>query len=121
FNELKQFKEAIHYQNKAIALKKTLKGDHKRSIDNSINNLGHTYKDSGQYDLAIKAFSEVLKNKNLINERPYIYVLALDNYAHTLYLSNDYSQLPKLYHKALKICDSINASYKSIIIHQHLA
>ncbi|WP_346883999.1 hypothetical protein, partial [uncultured Algibacter sp.] len=26
FNELKQFKEAIHYQNKAIALKKTLKG-----------------------------------------------------------------------------------------------
>uniref|UniRef100_UPI0032162D0E tetratricopeptide repeat protein n=1 Tax=uncultured Algibacter sp. TaxID=298659 RepID=UPI0032162D0E len=121
FNELKQFKEAIHYQNKAIALKKTLKGDYRSSIDNSINNLGLSYKDSGQYDLAIKAFSEILKNKNLINEIPDFYALVLDNYTHTLYLSKNIKNVPKLYHKALKICDSINASYKSIIIHQHLA
>ena len=38
-----------------------------------------------------------------------------------MYLSNDFEQLPKLYLKALRVCDSIGANYNSIVINQHLA
>ena len=47
--------------------------------------------------------------------------MVLDNYANTLYLSKDRKQIPSLYLKALKICDNINARYRTIIINQHLA
>ena len=71
--------------------------------------------------MAKESYSQILKDKNLILERPDVYALVLDNYAHTLYLANDKKQLPGLYLKALKICDSIDAQYNSIIINQHLA
>ncbi|MCF8273725.1 MAG: sensor histidine kinase [Flavobacteriaceae bacterium] len=121
FDQLEQYDESIKYHKKAIELKKKLEGNNLATIDNSKNNLALTYKNSRQYDLAIFYYKEILENKNLINERPDFYALVLDNYANTLYLTKDYRQLPKLYLKALKICDSIGASYNSIIINQHLA
>jgi signal transduction histidine kinase len=79
------------------------------------------YRRSGKYDLAIEKYNEIFSNKKLINNHPDVHVLALGNYANTLYLSNQTEQLPELYLKALKICDSIDDSYNSIIINQHLA
>tara|TARA_R110001592_G_scaffold78715_5_gene235930 strand:- start:2035 stop:4017 length:1983 start_codon:yes stop_codon:yes gene_type:complete len=124
FEQLEQYDEAIKYHKKAIKLKRKLEGDNRATIVNSKNNLASAYKNSGQYDLAIKYYNEILANKNLINERPDVYALVLDNYANVLYLSKKYNQLPKLYLKALRICDSLGgseASYNSIIINQHLA
>ncbi|WP_445955572.1 tetratricopeptide repeat-containing sensor histidine kinase [Yeosuana sp.] len=121
FGELEQFDESINYHKKAIVLKRKLDGDNKATIENSLNNLALAYKNSGQYDLALENYNQILKNENLINERPAVYATILDNYANTLYLLKDRNQLPALYFKALKICDSINASYNTIIINQHLA
>jgi len=121
FGELEQYDESISYYKKAIELKEKLKGNNRRTLDNSKNNLALSYKKSGQYDLAKESYSQILKDKNLILERPDVYALVLDNYAHTLYLSKDSKQLPNLYLKALRICDSIDAQYNSIIINQHLA
>lgn len=122
FDQLEQFKESIFYYQKAIGLKRDLEGDNKATIYNSRNNLAFALKNSGQYGLALKEFSEILDEKNLLKERPDFYALVLDNFAYTLYLSKEFKKLPDLFLKALKISDSINyGGYNSIVIHQHLA
>ena len=121
FSELGQYEESIKYNFQALDLKKELKGNNKVTIDNQKNNLAIAYKDSGQYGLAEEYFSQILENKNLIHERPGFYALVLDNYAHNLFLSNKNSQLPNLFLRALRICDSIGNSHYSIAINQHLS
>ncbi|GAA4804847.1 sensor histidine kinase [Litoribaculum gwangyangense] len=121
FNELEQFDESIKYHKISLDLKRELDGDFLRSIGLSKNNIAFAYKNSGKYDLALEIYEDIFENKELINNYPSVYVLALGNYANTLYLSKNFEQLPALYHKALKICDSIDDEYNSIIIHQHLA
>jgi len=120
FNELGQFEESVKYYNESLKLKENLKGNFDRSIGLTKNNLAFAYKNSGQYALAIKRYETILANKRLIDNHPDIHVLALGNYANTLYLSQQTDKLPGLYLKALRICDSINDSYNTIIIHQHL-
>ncbi|WP_298494134.1 sensor histidine kinase [uncultured Algibacter sp.] len=122
FGQLEQYEESINYYKKSLNLKKSLKGNNVSTIDNSKNNLALSYKNNGKYDLAVDTYKEILANKNLIKERPDIYALVLDNYAHTLFLDKKHDQLPELYFKALKITDSVNPNgYNSIVINQHLA
>lgn len=121
FNELGQFKESIEYHNRALGLKRSLDGDFERSIGLSENNIAFAYKNSGQYELALERYRKILANTKLVSNHPNVHVLALGNYANTLYLSKNLEKLPGLYLKALKICDSIDDTYNSIIIHQHLA
>ncbi|TBN05302.1 tetratricopeptide repeat-containing sensor histidine kinase [Hyunsoonleella flava] len=121
FNELGQFDESVRYYQIALDLKKSLEGDFRRSIALSENNLAFAYKNAGLYESAIPIYEKMLADKALIEEYPDVHVLVLGNYANTLYLSNKQEQLPTLYLKALKICDSINDTYNSIIINQHLA
>lgn len=122
FGELEQFDESILYFNKSIELKKKLPGDTRITIDIAKNNLAFYLKKSGNYELALDYYLEILENKNLINENPEMYALVLDNYAHTLFLSKNLEQLPSLFLKALKITDSVNPrGYNSVIINQHLA
>lgn len=121
FDQLGEYEESIKYNKKAIELKRKLTGNNKATIDNSLNNLALAYKNSGQYDSALENYNQILENKNLKNERPAVYATVLDNYANTLYLSGNTEQIPALYLRALKVCDSIGASYNSIVINQHLA
>ncbi|WP_298551657.1 sensor histidine kinase [uncultured Algibacter sp.] len=121
FDELEQFDQAIKYFELSLKLKKSLEGDFERSKGLTLNNMLKVYRRSGNYDLAIKKYNQIFDNKKLIQEHPEVYVLALGNYANTLYLSKNYEELPGLYLKALRISDSINDKYNSIIIHQHLA
>lgn len=121
FDELEEFEDAIGYFEKSLKLKRDLKGDFERSKGLTLNNMLKVYRRSGRFDLAIERFNEIYDNKSLINKHPDVYVLSLGNYGRTLYKSNNLNELPGLYLKALKICDSIGDSYNSIIIHQHLA
>jgi two-component system NarL family sensor kinase len=121
FHQLEKYEESIEYNKKAIDLKERLTGNNKVTINSSKNNLALSYKNAGEYELALNYYNEILSDKQFINSRPDIHAIVLDNYAHTLYLSEDFKQLPNLYLKALRICDSIDAQYNSIIINQHLA
>ncbi|TXG36739.1 sensor histidine kinase [Seonamhaeicola maritimus] len=122
FGQLEQFDESVKYHTKSLNLKKKLKGKNNATIDNSKNNLATAFKNSKRYKLALKLYSEILGNENLINQRPDFYALVLDNYAHTLYLIKKTDQLPQLYLRALNISDSISHNgYNSIVINQHLA
>ncbi len=121
FDELKQYEKSIKYYNLSLKIKRGLQGDNQKSIFISYNNLGNTFKHSGQLDKAIKMYAIVLNDKVFIKKNPALYAIVLDNYADALYLSKNHERLPELYLKALRICDSVNATYRVIIIHQHLA
>lgn len=121
FKELNQWEESIKYNNKALDIKSQLRGNNIATIDNQKNNIANVYKNSKKYDLALKYYRELLSRKNLINDRPDFYAMVLDNYAHTLYLSKNLEQLPRLYLKALSISDTINDVYNNLILHYHLA
>ncbi|MGJ5642599.1 tetratricopeptide repeat-containing sensor histidine kinase [Formosa sp. S-31] len=121
FDQLEEYGDAVNYHEKSLSIKRTLKGSNVKTINNSINNLGSAYKNSGEYKIALSYYQNILSNKNLLKEEPSFYALVLDNYANALYLEGQEDQLPKLYLRALKVCDSIGASYNSIIINQHLA
>lgn len=122
FNVLEQYDKSIEYQNKSIELKLKLKGNNKSAIGISRNNLGNAFKNAGYYEKALKTLGAILEDETIERESPDFYTVVLDNYAHTLYLSNDRETLPGLYYKALKV-SNINGvdSYNSIIILQHLA
>ncbi|WP_052158407.1 ATP-binding protein [Lacinutrix jangbogonensis] len=121
FKQLEQYDESIKYHKKSIEIKKRLAGNNEFFINISKNNLALTYKYADQYNLALAYFKEILNDKTIQTEHLDFYATILDNYAHTLYLSNAKTQLPELYLKALRICDSTKSQYNSIIIHQHLA
>src|SRR5690606_17324377 len=116
FKELTQYEQSIDYNLKAINFKRRLKGNNQYLIDDQINNLANVYKSSKNYDLAITYYNEIFENKTLMSERPDFYAVVLDNYAHTRFLSENYDDLPELFLKALKICDSLGDSYKTIVI-----
>ncbi|WP_162182425.1 tetratricopeptide repeat-containing sensor histidine kinase [Neotamlana nanhaiensis] len=121
FDELEQHEQSITYFEKALEIKNDLKGNYVRSKGLTLNNMLKVYRRSGQFDKAFNKYQEIYNNKKLITQYPDVYGLALGNYANALYLANKHKELPGLYLKALKIFDSINDSYNSIIIHQHLA
>lgn len=123
FKELDEFEESIKYHKRSLELKRKNNVDNKEhSINYSLNNLANTYKKAGEYNLAIDYYTEALENKDLVKKYPYFYSLVLDNYAHTLYLSKNFEELPDLYLEALKVSDSISyEGYNSIIMNQHLA
>ncbi len=121
FDELDLYDDAIKYLEQSLSIKSVLEGDFERSIGLTLNNMLKVYRRSGQYDLAFEKYEEIYSNKSLINNHPDVYVLALGNYANALFLSGNHEQLPNLYIRTLKICDSIGDKYNSIIINQHLA
>ena len=121
FGQIEQYDESIFYYKKAIELQEDLSGDNEEAIEKSRNNLALSYKNSGKFKLALEIFEQILENKNIRNRRPGVYAVVIDNYAHTLYLSGDFTKLPGLYFEALKISDSIGSNYFKITIDQHLA
>jgi len=122
FKELEQYDESVAYHKKALELKGRLKGDNIESINVSKNNIANVYKNAKKYDLAIDYYNQILLDKKFTKKYRSMYALVLDNYAHTLYLTKQFKQLPGLYFKALRISDSISfKGYNSIIINQHLA
>lgn len=121
FNELEQFEASLEYHERALKLKKSLKGNFKKSIGLSENNIAFTLKKSGAYSLALEKYSAILKNSSLLKQNPSFHALVLGNYANTLFLSEKLEKLPQLYLQALHMLDSVKDTYNSIIIHQHLA
>lgn len=117
-----QFDQAIDYYETSIELKKKLIGDNKLTMYNSLNNLAGAYKAAKKYDIAQTKFSQILNEENFLKDFPDLYVTALDNYAHTLYLADKKELLPNLFFTALRMADSLEIrNYRSIIINQHLA
>jgi hypothetical protein len=96
-HELGNYKEAIHYYQKAI--------DFSEDINILIvnqNNIANSYRYNNQFNEAIKIYTDLLKNKQ-INENPKEYARVLDNLAYTKWLQNKKRTVENDLNKALVI------------------
>ena len=121
FLQLQQFDQAIKYHHQALKIKEGLSGDNTRTIDISKSNLANVYMNMRDYEMANNYNEDILSRNDVRKQYPDFYALVMDNYAYTLYLSKNHERLPELYLEALKLCDSADAEYQSIVINQHLA
>lgn len=120
-NELKDYDKALEYHNKALDLAIQNKLTVYNEVSNSLNNIGNVYQNQQKYEEAILKFKEALKDKSLIVNRPVLYGILLDNLAYSNLKIKDYSQLPELFFKSLKIRDSLNLTAGVIYNKIHLS
>ena len=121
YNELSDYDEAVKYHEISLEIKKSFGERDNSKEEQSYNNIGVVYKNAKQYDKALENFNQILQNKVLSESYTSFYATVLDNFAHTNFLLNETDSLPHLYHRALKICDSINDDYRAIEISIHLS
>lgn len=121
-NELKDYDKAIEYYNMAIKLVRSSNFD-RSSFQEEIclNNLGYVYQNLKSYNIAIQNYNQALKNINIRKYDPDLYALLLDNLAYCKLKSNDYSKLPDLFIKSLKIRDSMDNKTLLILSNIHLS
>lgn len=72
------------------------------------NNMGLVYVKMKQYDKAISLYNDALSYESLKEEKPSLYAKLLNNLAYAEFKKKDYSNLPELFFKALRIRDSIH-------------
>lgn len=122
-NELKNYDKAIEYHNKALKYIAAVNAPNKSFLTaSSMNNLGYVYQTIGKHEEAIKNFNNALTIKSLKSEYPGIYAMLIDNVAYSKFKLKDYSQLPGLFYKSLRIRDSLKNDFSGIILNKiHLS
>jgi len=122
YNELNEFDKSIEYHNKALEiLKSNAVPAEYQSKATSLNNLGVVYQKLQNDKKAIVYFESALKEKNLFQEKPFIYAMLLDNIAYSKFRLNEFDELPGMFYKALKIRDSLDVTSGIIINKIHLS
>ena len=119
-NELRRYEDAIKYHQKAFEYASKI-GKKTRSQVISLNNLGLTYEKKEEYEKAIVYYQKALGYNEVLDQNPGFYAIILDNIAYSKFRSGDYSELPELFYKPLKICDNINNVSGKIFTRLHLA
>jgi len=107
-------KEAIKYYNMAMnqidkfSLKEFPQDEINRYKAGCYNNMGMVYEKGEMYLKAISLYREALIYKDVLNSKALnLYASLLNNIAHAKFKSGDYSELPGLYFKSLRIRDSL--------------
>ena len=118
-DELKLFDKAIEYHYKALSFSDKMKDNYLYTLYSN-SNIALIYKETNQYDKALKIYQDLFDNKSLLMEEPYNYALILGDYAHLKYLIGDYpdSEIKSMLYEAYKISDSIQeeASMMSVAL-----
>lgn len=121
-NEMKNYDRALDYHNRAL---KIVTDSPEQDIyhlgSSSMNNIGVVYQNMDKHKKAIEFFKEAMKDKKLRKESPGLYAILLDNLAYSEFKSKDYSELPDLFFKSLKIRDSLDLSSGIVVNNIHLS
>ncbi|WP_271764624.1 sensor histidine kinase [Aquimarina algiphila] len=104
---LERYDESVEYHQKAIEYAKGTKTEILQTLI-SLNNIGTVYKSQQKYDKARESYDKALSYTEFLSKNPRRHSLLLDNLAYVNFLSNDTSEIPDLFYKALKIRDSID-------------
>ncbi|KQS49992.1 histidine kinase [Flavobacterium sp. Leaf359] len=121
-NELKDYEKALEYHTKALNLAKENNMNIFHEKASSLNNIGNVYQNDNKHKIAIEKFNEaLLQDKDLSVEKADLYALILDNLAYSKLKTKNYSQLPELFYKSLKIRDSLNLKTGIIYNKLHLS
>ncbi|TSE07762.1 tetratricopeptide repeat protein [Aquimarina algiphila] len=114
------YDKAIEYHKKAIEYAKGTEAE-VLQILTSYNNIGTTYKSQKKYDKAKEYYNKALTYTDFLSKNPKRRARLIDNLAYVNFLSNDTSNIPDLFFKALKIRDSIGDKYGIATNKLHLA
>ncbi|TPN82330.1 tetratricopeptide repeat-containing sensor histidine kinase [Aquimarina algicola] len=105
---MERFDEAIDYHLKAIEYDENTKDEILQKTI-SYNNIGTTYKSQKKYNKAKEYYNKaLLSHTEFLEKNPKRKARLIDNLAYVNFLSNDTTQIPELFYKALKIRDSID-------------
>jgi tetratricopeptide (TPR) repeat protein len=106
--EFGEYENAITYHNKALLISgdKTIP-EVFQSMATSYNNIGFLYLNSEKYLLAKQYYQKGLQQKNLLNQKPLLYSMLLDNLAYSKFKLNETEGLPQLFYQSLKLRDSL--------------
>ncbi|TPD65295.1 tetratricopeptide repeat-containing sensor histidine kinase [Flavobacterium microcysteis] len=120
-NQLKDYEKSLEYHTKALAIAKENNLTLLNEVSSSLNNIGNVYQNQKKYKQAIAFFEEALKDKRLVFDKPSLYGIILDNLACSKFQIKDYSQLPDMLYKSLRIRDSLNIGVGVIFSKIHLS
>ncbi|GEP49850.1 hypothetical protein FNO01nite_05220 [Flavobacterium noncentrifugens] len=122
-NQLKNFDKALEYHTKALNyIENTSVIDKNFLMASSLNNIGYVYQTIGEQQKAIENFNIALKDISLQKGNPTVYAMLIDNLAYSKFKINDFSQLPGLFYKSLKLRDSLKQDNSGIILNKiHLS
>jgi len=104
-NELKNYDNALIYHKKALDYVNKYEEISNSKLHfraSTYNNLGYVYQNLNNHKEAVSNFRLGLKEKNLLQDAPYIYSAIVDNLAYSKFKLKDYSDLPNLFFEALK-------------------
>jgi signal transduction histidine kinase len=122
YNEKEEYARALEFQNKALVTlnDKTIPPDLQLKAT-SLNNIGFVYMRMRKYKQAIGYFEEGLKEKNLFEEKTFLYAMLLDNLAYSKLKSKRMDGLPDQFYRSLKIRDSLGLKMAKISNQIHLS
>ncbi len=120
FNNLEDHENAIGYYNDAL---ETLKRIPKKKILEAtvLNNIGIVYREKENHVKAIDYYNKALAFDSLQIKNPKLYATLTDNIAYSKFKMNDFSELPDLFYKALKIREDLDISAGIVINKLHLS
>ncbi|MFV8341393.1 ATP-binding protein [Flavobacterium sp. XS2P39] len=122
YGELAQYDNAMAYHNKALVISDDeIIPDEFQAKATTYNNIGFLYLNSQKYLLAKNYFQKGLQQKNLINQKPYVYALLLDNLAYSNFKLNQNEELPQMFYESLKLRDSLKLTSGIFINKIHLS
>ncbi|KZS41534.1 hypothetical protein AWE51_21240 [Aquimarina aggregata] len=117
---LERYEESIDYHYKAIEYAKGTNNEVSRTIASFVN-IGTIYKSQKKYGKAKEYYNKALSYKDFLAKAPKLRTTLIDNLAYVNFLSNDTSEIPRLFYEALKIKDSIKDKYGIATTSLHLA
>lgn len=106
---IKNFDKSLEYHEKAFAMAKRIKDGLILQLS-SENNMGHVFKEKGDYKKALNLYEGILDHKELFDLDPNFYALVLDNVAYARFLngSTDFDHLERMFEQAYHMSDSLN-------------
>lgn len=122
YNELGEYENALVYQNKALESidDKIIPIDFQPKAT-SLNNLGFVYQNLNNHKQAKNYFQIGLKQKDLINYKPSVFAMLLDNLAYSKFKLNEKVGVLDLFYQSLKMRDSLGLTSGIIINKIHLS
>ncbi|GAA4034679.1 hypothetical protein GCM10022386_19480 [Flavobacterium cheonhonense] len=120
-DELNEYEKSIVYYSKALDKAFELsKTDNVLNPSICYNNLGFVYIRQKNYNKAMENFKKGLKNLK-VDDDPDLYASLVDNLAYCKMKTNDFTGLPQMFFKSLKIRDSIQSRPNIILSNIHLS
>ncbi|TPD65297.1 tetratricopeptide repeat-containing sensor histidine kinase [Flavobacterium microcysteis] len=119
-SEMKDYEKAIKNYNKALDLVRENNLTDLNEEARVLNNIGNAYQHLDKDKMAIEKFQAALKDKSLYTD-PNLHAVVLNNLAYSKFKLKDYSLLPDLFYKSLKIRDSLGLTLGIVYNKVHLS